>query len=1189
MKKKKLAMLLAAALTFTQVAAVPVAAEDLTMYAVQEQESVLDDSAEEVTLDAEEELTVEEDEELLILDDTEVTVDTFQAQEEVTDDSAAEAVVESETELMVEGIEEVSLLSDEENNSEKREYGFDCRYDSISNGANGAMLPNSEMIISMRLFDDNGYIEDYELNIEKSQDFNEDFVEVSVDKNNPHNIVVKSKDKFGDCDGIFVKAIIDGNEVFREELIISVNQYKLSPETLQDNDNNPLNPEVNGSIDLSTAGIKLLKYVSEGQFNTITDTTKYTFDVSYNENDWTLKKVDGQTLPKMTRTTENSTWFDVFVEEDRGDEGKYELARIRYYFDSLTSGGNNDGDVWHGDDDSEEKSNYQLGLDFEESIGNGAMLPNSQMKLTTNLVDKTNDYNPIMDYKLEIISGSKIAEVTLGTDGKTLIINSKDKIGTGCCYVSVQVPDGNGGYQEVFKKDISFEVSQYMLTPQTLMDDDGNPLNPKKGEDINLSELGIKLRKYDLAGNYTELTDSSNYKIEVSTGVDEDGEAWFNYDPDGWTMTTNSNSTLPIMTRITENDTWFTVTAYEKVGDNAWNQIARLEYNFDSLSNGGNRDDEGNNSGYELQIDFDPSENGDMMPNSHLKVITSLYKIEDEIYMTDYKLEIIRQPQYGKAELIDGDKNLDITSGNEFGGSNIYVSVKLPDENDQYKEIFRKSIPFTVNKYKLSPATFANLKVGESIDLSKAGFKLMEYKAGEGLVQVNDPNVKFIIFSGEGEPGDIFSDYDESGWTLTPVEGQDLPIMTRTTSKLTYFAVMAWDETEPDGNKQLARTMYFFDPVEEHTHDWKEGKVTKEATCEETGIRVDTCVCGETEEVTIPAKGHTEVKDAAVAATCTTDGKTEGSHCSDCNTVLAAQQSIPAGHTEVKDAAVAATALATGKTEGSHCSVCGTVIKKQNTVAKLTPKVSLTAASLKMKTNQTTTKFKATGLAAGDYVTKVVSGNTKIVKVDKVKKDGTFKLVAGKKAGTTTVSIYLASGKKAAKSFKVTVQKGAVKTEKITTTTKNLTLKKGETYKKLASSVTVAPVTSKQKITYSSSDKKVVAVDSKGVITAKKAGKAEITIKSGNKKVVVTVTVPKVKTTKLTGVPEAKKIKRGKTFTIKAVAAPKNTDDKITYKSSDEKIVKVTKKGVVKGIKKGTATITVKSGSQTKTCKVTVK
>ena len=375
----------------------------------------------------------------------------------------------------------------------------------------------------------------------------------------------------------------------------------------------------------------------------------------------------------------------------------------------------------------------------------------------------------------------------------------------------------------------------------------------------------------------------------------------------------------------------------------------------------------------------------------------------------------------------------------------------------------------------------------------------------------------------------------------------------------------------------------------------------KDATCTEAGnVEYWTCErCGknyenaseeaiEVENTVVSATGHTEVKDAAVAATCTTAGKTEGSHCSVCNAVLKAQHTISAtSHTVVKDAAVTATVLREGKTEGSHCMVCGTVLKKQNTIAKLTPTISLTASSLKMKTGQSTTAFRATGFATGDYVTKVISRNTGFVKVSSVKNDGTFKLTATKKTGSTTVTVYLASNKTA--SFKVTVQKAAVKTEKITTITRKLTLVKGTSYKGLAASVTVTPVTSKEKVTYASSNKKVATVNSKGVIQAKKSGTAKITVKSGKKKTVVTVTVTGLKTTKLSGVPATKKISKGKSFKIKAKATPKNTDEKIIYKSSNKKVATVNSKGVVKGLRKGTATITVQSGSKKMTCKVTVK
>ena len=68
---------------------------------------------------------------------------------------------------------------------------------------------------------------------------------------------------------------------------------------------------------------------------------------------------------------------------------------------------------------------------------------------------------------------------------------------------------------------------------------------------------------------------------------------------------------------------------------------------------------------------------------------------------------------------------------------------------------------------------------------------------------------------------------------------------------------------------------------------------------------------------------HTPVIDEAVAATCTATGLTAGTHCSECNEVLVAQETVAAlGHDLVDDAAVAATCTTAGKTAGHHCSRC---------------------------------------------------------------------------------------------------------------------------------------------------------------------------------------------------------------------------------------------------------------------------
>lgn len=709
------------------------------------------------------------------------------------------------------------------------------------------------------------------------------------------------------------------------------------------------------------------------------------------------------------------------------------------------------------DDAGEEEEKYELDYTWMDGhTGNGAMLPNSQMTIKTDLYWETSEDGGETDvYELRIssIKNSNLADISV--QGKDLIVKSRNNIG----YVEVSV-EALIDEQVVCTETVTFSINEYVIMPENVTDADGNAFNPKVGERIDIvKDMKPQLFRYEEGKNDLIPVNDDNIKIVIASygKDDETGENDYDYDLRRWKWIDVPGQELPILERTSGESTCFGLTAMEKDSNGEWYQIARRAYDLDQLP------------GYDDGDDGDDGDNGDHGNNTPMLRPDTL---KDAV------------------------------------GNNL------------------------------------NPQVGETIDYAKKGVALYRYEEGVGgedgkWYGVGDPETLKITM--ECEPDD---------WSVQYTEGWDVPTMTRKTKNATWIFFKAFEKDLETGTwNQIDSKRYEFDATDKvHSHSWVTKNVIKKATCTAAGSKVENCAsCDATRTVTIPAKGHTVVKDAAVAPTVFADGKTEG----------------------------------------SHCSVCGTVIEKQNTIAKVPGTIYLTASFLKMKTGQSTTAFKATGFSEGDYVTAVTSNKPGTVKVTNVNKNGTFKLTAGKKKGSAVVTVTLASKKTA--SFKVTVQKAAVKTTKITTTTKSLTLAKGATYKKLASSIAVTPVTSKEKVTYSSSNKKVATVSSKGVIKAKKAGTAKITVKSGKKKVVVTVKVTGVKTTNLSGVPATKNISKGKSFKIKAIATPKNTDEKITFKSSNKKVATVTSKGVVKGLKKGAATITVQSGSKKMTCKVTVK
>lgn len=219
----------------------------------------------------------------------------------------------------------------------------------------------------------------------------------------------------------------------------------------------------------------------------------------------------------------------------------------------------------------------------------------------------------------------------------------------------------------------------------------------------------------------------------------------------------------------------------------------------------------------------------------------------------------------------------------------------------------------------------------------------------------------------------------------------------------------------------------------------------------------------------------------SVAPTCTSAGKMQRI-CSICG--VTEEKRIPATGHRTKQ-------TLSNRTKRTVCTVCKTVLAEQRV------KVTLNAAVLPLQVNQSTRVLRIAAKDKMDAVAHWRSSNRKIVSVDA--RSGK---ITAKKTGKTYVTVTLKSG--ASDRCLIKVQKKKVTVSKIKTSASKIHLKK---HQKLALQTVVTPLTATDKAKYASSNKKVAFVNAKGVITAKKKGKATITVRAGSKKKTIRVIV----------------------------------------------------------------------------------
>ena len=134
-------------------------------------------------------------------------------------------------------------------------------------------------------------------------------------------------------------------------------------------------------------------------------------------------------------------------------------------------------------------------------------------------------------------------------------------------------------------------------------------------------------------------------------------------------------------------------------------------------------------------------------------------------------------------------------------------------------------------------------------------------------------------------------------------------------------------------------------------HSYGNSVVTKQPTCTAEGTAIKTCTkCNATVTEKLPAKGHTAVTDKGYPATCTTAGKTDGSHCSVCNTVIKVQTVINAtGHKSSGWIVDKAASIGVKGSKHRECTICKKVLETAEIPAL--SKISISKASVTLSTS----------------------------------------------------------------------------------------------------------------------------------------------------------------------------------------------------------------------------------------------
>ena len=259
-------------------------------------------------------------------------------------------------------------------------------------------------------------------------------------------------------------------------------------------------------------------------------------------------------------------------------------------------------------------------------------------------------------------------------------------------------------------------------------------------------------------------------------------------------------------------------------------------------------------------------------------------------------------------------------------------------------------------------------------------------------------------------------------------------------------------------------------------------------------------------------------------------------------------------------------------------------------VAQRVTKIKLNKGIINLSKKGKTCTVKATVYPNNAY-NKYVNWTANNKKVATVDKNGKIKATTNK--GTTYVNAIAKDGSKIRTRVLVVVGE---KVKKITLNKTSVTLNRGAKNRTFQLKKAIKNKNATYKgVSWYSSNKNIATVNSTGKVTLKRRGKVVITVKAkdgSNKSAKCKVTVRQL-VTKLSYNKKTQKaeVYKNKTIKFAVTVAPSNANNKgLTYSSSNKKVATVNSKGVIKGIKAGTVTITAKANdSNKKVVKIKVK